>query len=61
MGRGLLREGLCKIRDKFATPAHVGPKFVADFEDPPGEEERALLIRDAFERTAYLLDGLGIR
>lgn len=30
---GLVQEGLRKTADKFATVTHVGPKFVADFED----------------------------
>jgi hypothetical protein len=39
LGHGLVQEGLRKIADKFMTPQHVGPKFVADFEDPLNEEE----------------------
>lgn len=61
LGHGLVQEGLRKIADKFATPEHVGPKFVADFEDPLNEEDRAILIRDAFERVDYLARALGIR
>ncbi len=61
LGHGLVQEGLLKIADKFATPEHVGPKFVADFEAPLSEEERAILIRDAFERVDYLVRALGIR
>lgn len=61
LGHGLVQEGLRKIAEKFATPEHVGPKFVADFEDPLSEEERTLIIRDAFERVDYLMRALGIR
>jgi len=61
LGHGLVREGLWKIADKFATPEHVGPKFVADFEDPLSGEERAILIRDAYERVDYLVRALGIK
>jgi hypothetical protein len=60
LGHGLAQEGLRKIADKFTTPEHVGPKFVADFEDPLSEEERSLLIRDAFERVGHLVRALGI-
>lgn len=49
------------VADEFATPEHVGPKFVADFEAPLSGEERAILIRDAFERVDYLVRALGIR
>ena len=58
---GLVQEGLRKIADKFATVTHVGPKFVADFEDVQEPEERAALMRDAFEKMDYLLRGLKIR
>ncbi|MCX6608459.1 MAG: hypothetical protein NTV52_33395 [Acidobacteria bacterium] len=58
---GLVQEGLRKIADKFATVKHVGPKFVADFEDVQGPEERAALMRDAFEKMDYLLRALKIR
>lgn len=61
LGHGLVQEGLRKIAGKFATPEHVGPKFVADFEDPLNEEERAIFIMDAFERVDYLVRALGIR
>jgi hypothetical protein len=61
LGHGLLQEGLRKIADKFTTPEYVSPKFVADFEDPLNEEERAILLRDAVERVDYLVRVLGIR
>jgi len=57
---GLVREGLRKISEKFASPGHVGPKFVADFEDVLDPEERAVLLRDAFEKVDYLLRSLKI-
>ena len=40
---------------------HVGPKFVADFDDVQEPEERAALMRDAFEKMDYLLRALKIR
>jgi len=49
-GQGLVREGLQKIAEKFASPDHAGPKFVADFEEIQDEEDRAILMRDAFEK-----------
>ena len=58
---GLVQEGLRKIADKFATVIHAGPKFVADFEDVQEPEERAALMRDAFEKMDYLLRTLKIR
>jgi hypothetical protein len=39
----------------------VGPRFVADFEDPADPDERARIIRDAFERVDYLLRTIGLR
>ncbi|MFN7919114.1 MAG: nucleotidyl transferase AbiEii/AbiGii toxin family protein [Bryobacteraceae bacterium] len=59
--QALVREGLNKIGQKFATIEHAGPKFVADFEDVDDPESRAVLIRDAFEKVDYLLRKLGIR
>ncbi len=60
-GHGLVEEGLKKIAEKFAMPAHVGPRCVADFEAAAGAEERALIMRDAFERVERLLHALGMR
>jgi hypothetical protein len=55
------REGLRKIAEQFASPEHVGPKFVGDFEEVQDREDRALLLRDAFEKVNYLLRSLKIR
>jgi hypothetical protein len=52
---GLVREGLEKIAEKFASPDHIGPRFVADFLEVEESEERAILQRDAYERVIYLL------
>jgi len=30
---GLVQEALAKVGEKFASPQHVGPTHVADFED----------------------------
>jgi hypothetical protein len=61
LGHRLVQEGLQKIAEKFASPEHMGPKFVADFEDIQDQDERALRIRDAYERLDYLLRALGVR
>lgn len=61
IGHGLVQEGLRKIAGKFATVTHAGPKFVADFEDVREPEERAVLMRDAFEKMDYLLRALKVR
>ena len=50
-----------KISEKFASPDHVGAKFVADFEDLTDREERELITRDVFERVDHLLRLLRIR
>lgn len=57
---GLVREGLEKIAKHFASGEHVGPKFVADFEELSDPEERAIRQRDAYERASYLLEKLGV-
>ena len=55
---GLVKEALAIIAEKFASPEHVGPKHVADFDDIRDPEERALVQRDAFERVNALLSRL---
>lgn len=60
LSHGLVQEGLHKIASKFASIHHMGPKFVADFEDLQDPEERAARVRDAFERAGYLLRALDI-
>jgi len=58
---GLVREGLQHIAEKFASPDHIGPKSVADFEELTDPEERDLLQRDAYERVQDLLRNLGFQ
>lgn len=60
LDNGLIREGLAKLRDKFASPDHVGPNIVADFEELEAGDEREMLKRDAYERVHYLLEQLDI-
>lgn len=61
LGHGLVQEGLRKISEKFASVEHMGPRFVADFDDVQEDEERARIHRDAFEKVDYLLRELGLR
>lgn len=49
----LVQEALANLAEKFASPEHVGPVHVADFEDV-ASEERAILQRDAYERMQAL-------
>jgi hypothetical protein len=58
--QGLVREGLQKIAKHFASENHLGPRFVADFEELTDPEERAFRQRDAYERMHYVLEKLGI-
>lgn len=60
LGHGLVREGLQKIREKFLSSDHVGPKLVADFEEVTDPEAWQILQRDAFERVNALLEGVGV-
>jgi len=52
---GLVREAMTKLREKFASPDHIGPKFIADFEEITDAETREGLQRDAFEQINFLL------
>ncbi|HEX9014832.1 MAG TPA: hypothetical protein VF960_02390 [Chloroflexota bacterium] len=58
LGNSLVREGLRKISEKFASPEHVGPRFVADFDGLEDSDDRALRQRDAYERVSELLERL---
>jgi len=60
MRHGLVKEGLGNIAEKFASPEHIGPRSVADFEEITDPEERAVLQRDAYERVQDLLRRVGI-
>jgi len=57
---GLVREGIEKIGKHFSSLNHIGPKFVADFEEVEDTEERARIMRDAYERVQALLERLAI-
>jgi hypothetical protein len=58
LAHGLIREGLEKIGKHFSSVNHIGPKFVADFEEVEDNEERARIVRDAYERVQALLERL---
>lgn len=58
---GLVKEGLLKIGAKFASPSHVGPKWVAEFYAITDREERERVQRDAYEQVSYLLEKLGLK
>jgi len=60
LGHGLVKEGLEKIAKHFGSEKHVGPKFVADFEEITEPEEREIRERDAYEKVRYFLDKLEI-
>jgi len=59
LGRTLVCEGLGAVSEKFASPEHSGPRFVADFYELADPEERALRARDAYELVWALLERLG--
>jgi hypothetical protein len=56
LDHGLVQEALKKIADKFASPDHMGPRFVAGFDDIQDEEERTIRMRDAYKRVSHLLE-----
>ncbi len=51
----LISEGLKILSEKFKSPDHVGPVFVADFLGETNPETRLMIQRDAFERINDLL------
>lgn len=58
---GLVQEGMRSIAEKFASPDHTGPRHVAAFLEVEDDEDRDILIRDAYERVNALLEYLGMR
>lgn len=56
----LVVEGLAKMRSKFASVEHVGPKWVADFLEVLEKEDRDIIMRRVYEKVIQLLDILGI-
>ena len=53
---GLMQEALSHLEEKFASPEHVGPRMVADFDQITDEEARDQRMRDAYERVSYLIE-----
>jgi hypothetical protein len=47
----LVQEAIANISEKFASPAHVGPAHVADFDEVIASDDRAIVQRDAYERV----------
>jgi len=60
MQHSLVREGLRYIANAFASPADVGPTWVADFQEVTEQEGRELLLRDAYERVTEWLQQLDV-
>jgi hypothetical protein len=60
LSNGLVQEGLQKIKEKFASPEHIGPKWVADFDELTDPDARAIRQREAYERVRRLLELLSI-
>ncbi len=56
----LVIEGLEKIKNKFASVEHIGPKWVADFLEVTEREDRDIIMRRAYEKINELLDLLHI-
>ena len=56
----LVLEGLGKIRTKFASVEHIGPRWVADFLVVTEKEDRNIIVRRAYEKINELLDLLCI-
>ena len=56
----LVRESLAIIAEKFASPEHIGPRLVVDFEEIADPEARVSIQRDAYEQVQDLLRRLGV-
>jgi hypothetical protein len=60
MNHGLFREGLEALAAKFRSATDFGPTRIADFEGLTDADDRAILQQDAYQRTKYLLERLGL-
>ncbi|MBN1916313.1 MAG: hypothetical protein JW889_00270 [Verrucomicrobia bacterium] len=60
LGHGLVRDGLARLAKHFGSVDAIGPAHVANFEEINDPEERARVIRDAFERVHDVLERLGV-
>ena len=49
INNGLIREGLEKLGKNIASEAHVGFRFVADFDEIIDEEDRKQIEMDTFD------------
>lgn len=56
----LVNEGLSKIFDKFASPDHIGPRWITDFLGIQEPDARGLRQRDAYDVVRSFMDELGI-
>jgi len=56
----LVDEGMRILKEKFASPEHIGPVFVTTFMEEMDQETRERIQRDAYERVRALLESLGI-
>ena len=52
----LVLEGLGKIRTKFASVEHIGPRWVADFLEVTEKEDRDIIVRRVYEKINELFD-----
>jgi hypothetical protein len=61
MSNELAREGLEKIKTKFALVDGMGPTAVADFLEIVDPEEKDMVKREAFELVNAIMNKLGIK
>jgi hypothetical protein len=61
LGNKLVREGLEKIKAKFEDVNSVGPVWIANFLEIEDEEDREMIMRDAFESVNEFLDSFQIK
>lgn len=52
----LVKEALEILKEKFASPDHVGPSHISEFLKLSAPDEVNLVKRDAYERVLYLVE-----
>ena len=61
LSHGLVKEGIEKIAEKFATPRTIGPNWVADFlsgEATTSQQTREQILQDAYMQVNAFLSAL---
>lgn len=58
LNNGLVKEALQRLQKLFESPDAAGPADIANFLEAQEDEERAVIMRDAFETLKSLFEAI---